>query len=64
MSAVDPNMDTALSHLISAGIIAFGVWIIVGTLTAGTPLAWTLLGLLSVLVGSISLYQLVSGKSE
>jgi hypothetical protein len=64
MSAVDPEMDTALSYLISAGIIAFGVWIILGTLTAGTPLAWTLLGLLPVLVGSISLYQLVSGKSE
>jgi hypothetical protein len=56
-----PNMDKALSYLISAGIIAFGVWIVVGTVTTGSPLAWTLSGLLPLLVGSISLYQVVSG---
>ena len=49
-------MDTVLSLLISVGIIAFGVWIVVGTLAAGSPLAWTLMGLLTVIVGSISLY--------
>ena len=37
-------MDTALSYLISAGIIAFGVWIVVGTVTAGAPMAWTFMG--------------------
>ena len=56
-------MDTALSYLISAVIIAFGVWIVVGTVTTGSPLAWTLSGLLPLLVGSISLYQVVSVKS-
>jgi hypothetical protein len=49
-------MDTVLSLLISVGIIAFGVWIVSGTLAAGSPLAWTLMGLLTVIVGLISLY--------
>lgn len=57
----EPNMDTALSYLISAGIIAFGVWIVVGTVTAGSPMAGTFTGLVPVVVGSISLYQVVSG---
>jgi len=54
-----PNMDKALLYLISAGMIAFGVWIVVGTVTTGSPLAWTLSGLLPLLVGSISRYQVV-----
>jgi hypothetical protein len=49
-------MDTVLSLLISVGIIAFGVWIVGCTLAAGSPLAWTLMGLLTVIVGLISLY--------
>ena len=49
-------MDTVLSLLISVGIIAFGVWIVAGTLAAGSPLAWTLMGLVTVIVGLISLY--------
>jgi hypothetical protein len=52
-------MDKALLYLISAGMIAFGVWIVVGTVTTGSPLAWTLSGLLPLLVGSISRYQVV-----
>jgi hypothetical protein len=28
-------MDTVLSLLISAGIIAFGVWVVAATITAG-----------------------------
>jgi hypothetical protein len=42
-------MDMVLSFLISAGIIAFGVWVVVGTITAGWPLAWTIMGLLAIL---------------
>ena len=49
-------MDMVLSLLISVGINAFGVWIVAGTLAAGSPLAWTLMGLLTVIVGLISLY--------
>jgi hypothetical protein len=47
-------MDTVLSFLISAGIIAFGVWVVVSTIAAGW--AWTLMGLLAVIVGLLSLY--------
>jgi hypothetical protein len=54
-------MDTAFSYLISAGIIAFGVWIVVGTVTAGSPMAWTFTGLVPMVVSTISLYQIVSG---
>jgi hypothetical protein len=50
-------MDTVLSLLISAGIIAFGVWVVAGTITAGWP--WTLMGLLAVIVGLLSLYESV-----
>jgi len=61
---MEVNMDTAFSFLISAGIIAFGIWafgiwIVAGTIAAGSPLAWTLMGLLPVIVGSISLYQAI-----
>ena len=47
-------MDRALSFLISAGIAAFGVWIIAYTIASGSPLVWTLLGILPVVVGLIS----------
>jgi hypothetical protein len=47
-------MDMVLSLLISAGIIAFGVWVVAETITAGWP--WTLMGLLAVIVGLLSLY--------
>jgi len=48
-------MDRVLSFLISVGIIAFGVWVVAGTIAAGWPLA-ALMGLLPVIVGSLSLY--------
>jgi hypothetical protein len=47
----------AFSFLISMGIIAFGIWIVAGTIATGSPLAWALMGPLTVIVGSISLYQ-------
>jgi hypothetical protein len=49
-----PIVDTVLSFLISAGIIAFGVWVVAGTIPAGWP--WTLMGLLAVIIGLLSLY--------
>ena len=55
-------MDTTFSFLISAGIIAFGVWIVAGTIAAGSPLTWTLMGSLPVVVGFISLYQAVRAR--
>ena len=54
MEVIWPIMDTMLSFLISAGIIAFGVWVVVSTIAAGW--VWTLLGLIAVIVGLLSLY--------
>ena len=50
-------MDAAFSFLISIGIIAFGVWIVASSIAAVSPLAWALMGLVTLVVGSISLYQ-------
>jgi hypothetical protein len=36
-----------------------GIWIVAGSIAAGSPLGWTLMGLLAVIVGSISLYDAV-----
>ena len=52
-------MNAAFSFLISVGILALGIWIVAGSIAAGSPLAWTLMGLLTVIVGSISLYQTI-----
>ena len=49
-------MDRVLSFLISAGIIAFGVWVVAGTIIAGWPWPWPLMGLLVAIVGLLSLY--------
>ena len=49
-------MDNAFSFSISLGIIAFGIWIVAGTIGAGSHLAWMLMGLLPVIVGTISLH--------
>jgi hypothetical protein len=48
-------MNDACSLSISVGIIAFGIWIAAGTIGAGSPLAWVLMGLLPVMIGTISL---------
>jgi hypothetical protein len=48
-------MNDAFSFSISVGIIAFGIWIAAGTISAGPHLAWMLMGLLPVIVGTISL---------
>jgi hypothetical protein len=52
-------MNAAFSFLISIGILALGIWIVAGSIAAGSPLGWTLMGLLTVIVGSISLYDAV-----
>jgi hypothetical protein len=52
-------MDRALSLLISAGIAAFGVSIIGYAIASGSPAGWTLMGILSIILGSISLYQAI-----
>ncbi len=48
-------MDAVLSFIISTGIILFGALIVGGTVIAGSPLGWTLMGLFPLIVGSLSL---------
>ena len=48
------DMDRALSLLISAGIVVFGVWITAYTMPVS--LGWTPLGVLTIITGLISLY--------
>ena len=52
-------MNATFALSISVGILALGVWIVAGTIAAGSPLGWTFLGLLTVIVGSISLYEAI-----
>lgn len=55
-------MDAAFSFLISAGLIALGVWIVAGaTSGSGSPLVWGLIGLLPAVLGLISLYPVIRG---
>ena len=53
------TMDRALPFLISAGIAAFGAWIVVHATVSGSSFVWALLGILPLVVGSISLYQAI-----
>ena len=52
-------MNAILSFLISAGIIAFGLWIIFYGIEAGAALDFPLMGILPVAIGSISLYGII-----
>jgi hypothetical protein len=49
-------MNAVLSFLISAGIIAFGLWTITCSIATGAPIGFTLMGILPVAIGSVSLY--------
>ena len=53
------NMDTVVSYAISVRLIAFGGWIVFAAATAasGLFLVWTLLALMPVIVGLISLFS-------
>jgi hypothetical protein len=52
-------MNAVLSFLISAGIIAFGLWTITCSIEAGSPIGFTLMGILPVAIGSISFYEAI-----
>jgi hypothetical protein len=50
-------MNIVLSFLISAGIIAFGLWALAGSIEAGSCVGITLMSMLPVAIGSISFYS-------
>jgi hypothetical protein len=56
--------ETAVAYLISVGITACGIWIVAGTLSAGSPLAWTLAGLTTVAIGTFSLFEQIKASTE
>ncbi len=54
-------MDKVLPLLISAGIIAFGDWVVVATIAKGSSFVWTLMALFPLLTGFISFYESTKG---
>ena len=52
-------MNAVLSFLISAGIIAFGLWILTYAIEAASPVGFPLMGILPVAIGSISFYEAI-----
>jgi hypothetical protein len=54
------GLETAVAYLISIGIIAGGIWILTETLASGSPLVGTLAGLVTVAIGSFSLFQQIT----
>jgi len=52
-------MNAVLSFLISAGIIVFGLWIIICSIEAGASVGFPLMGILPVAIGSISFYDAI-----
>ena len=51
------NVDTVLSFLIAIGIVGFGFWAMTkGIARSDWPAIWSLLGMMPVIVGLISLY--------
>jgi hypothetical protein len=49
------NQSTALSLLISVGIITLGAWVVAATIVKSWPFAWALLALFPLKTGFISL---------
>ena len=54
-------MNAVLSFLISAGIIAFGLLTIFYFFKAGSPIGFTVMGILPIAIGSISFYGAIFG---
>ena len=57
-------MDKVLPLLISAGIIAFGDWVVVATIAKGSPFVWTLMGLFPLPTGFISFYESIKATQQ
>jgi len=59
------TMDAVLSFLISAGLIGFGILVVVfaAKTASGSTLVWTLMGLAPVVVGLISLFYEIQNSA-
>jgi hypothetical protein len=49
-------MERALAYVISAGIIGFGIWILVAGLSSGAPILWACVALPPISVGLLSAF--------
>jgi hypothetical protein len=49
-------MDKAAAYTISAGIVAFGVWIAIFGLSTRTPILWECVALIPVTIGLLSAF--------
>jgi hypothetical protein len=47
-------MEKAAAYMVSAGIVSFGVWILIAGLSSSAPAFWACVALLPVLVGFLS----------
>jgi len=54
--------EIAVAYLISLGIAACGIWIVAGTIAAGSALAWTIVGLATVAIGAVSFFELFAQR--
>jgi hypothetical protein len=59
-------MDILVSYLISFGLVAFGICIVAAAARAasGSLLLWTIVGLMPVLVGLLSLFSETRSDKE
>jgi len=49
-------MGKVAAYVVSAGIVAFGVWVVIAGLSSGAPLLWICLGLIPVVIGLLSAF--------
>lgn len=49
-------MEKALAYLVAAGIVGFGVWILIAGLSSGTPALWTCVALIPIVIGLLSAF--------
>jgi hypothetical protein len=49
-------MEKAIAFAISAGIVCFGIWILVAAVYSSTPIVWVCFALLPVGIGLMSTF--------
>lgn len=56
MFALETWMKKAAPHVVSAGIVAFGVWILIAGLRSSAPVLWICVALIPVVIGLLSAF--------
>jgi hypothetical protein len=49
-------MEKAAAYVVSAGIVAFGAWILIAGLRSGAPVLWICVALIPVVIGLLSAF--------